>query len=383
MRSLRTSLIALGLVLNPAIATAQSLVVSSTSLTFTSVADSATPFVPQTIQLTSTGANVPFTVLNSNFYGNGSVSPWVTPTSGMTPATITFAPPVGTALLGTTNYPIGFLMPGSPIETGTQVEVHITFTAPPPPIVGGLADAASFQTGPIAPGEMVTIFGQNIGPLFDMTKVFQVQGPGTFLFLGPDGGTQVTFYDNNGRAIGNDTGAPIVYAAKGQVNVIVPFEVAGESSVNMVLMHDRVAAPAISLRITDTAPAIFSATGTGTGQGAILNADSRLNSMNNPAPKGSIVQIFAEGGGAWAPPSLPDGQLAYGSGTVVPVAPVSLTIGGQPAQILFAGQAPQLVSGVLQINAVIPQSLGPGPQPVVLSVGSNSNSSQGITVAVQ
>jgi uncharacterized protein (TIGR03437 family) len=64
-------------------------------------------------------------------------------------------------------------------------------------------------------------------------------------------------------------------------------------------------------------------------------------------------------------------------------APVSLTIGGQPAQILYAGQAPDLVVGILQVNAVIPLNISSGPQPVVLTVGSSNNATQGITVAVQ
>ncbi len=58
-------------------------------------------------------------------------------------------------------------------------------------------------------------------------------------------------------------------------------------------------------------------------------------------------------------------------------------IGGLPAQIQYAGAAPNLVSGVLQVNAVIPAGLGPGDQPVVVKVGQNDNSAQNVTVAVQ
>lgn len=68
---------------------------------------------------------------------------------------------------------------------------------------------------------------------------------------------------------------------------------------------------------------------------------------------------------------------------VVPVAPVSLTIGGQPAKIQYAGAAPYLVSGMLQINAVVPDGIGSGLVPVVLTIGQNSNAQQNVTVAVQ
>ena len=67
----------------------------------------------------------------------------------------------------------------------------------------------------------------------------------------------------------------------------------------------------------------------------------------------------------------------------VPLAPVTLSIGGRPGQINYAGAAPGLVFGVLQVNAVVPSGLSAGPQRLVLTVGKNDNSSQPVTVAVQ
>jgi uncharacterized protein (TIGR03437 family) len=65
------------------------------------------------------------------------------------------------------------------------------------------------------------------------------------------------------------------------------------------------------------------------------------------------------------------------------VAPVSVTIGGQPATIRYAGAAPYQVLGIFQVNAVVPEGIGSGPQPIVLTAGENSNSQQQVTVAVQ
>jgi uncharacterized protein (TIGR03437 family) len=67
----------------------------------------------------------------------------------------------------------------------------------------------------------------------------------------------------------------------------------------------------------------------------------------------------------------------------VPQVAVSLTVGGQAANILYAGAAPGQVSGLMQVNAVVPNGIGSGAQPVVLTIGSNNNSQQGVTVAVQ
>jgi uncharacterized protein (TIGR03437 family) len=65
----------------------------------------------------------------------------------------------------------------------------------------------------------------------------------------------------------------------------------------------------------------------------------------------------------------------------LPILPVTLTVGGYPAQILFAGEAPGY-AGLLQINARLPGGFAPtGNVPVVLSVGAAS-SQPGVTIAV-
>jgi uncharacterized protein (TIGR03437 family) len=106
-----------------------------------------------------------------------------------------------------------------------------------------------------------------------------------------------------------------------------------------------------------------------------------VNSVDNPAPKGSAIEIFATSSGLWNRP-VQDGSILLDTLTL-PIAPVSLTIGGQPARILYAGAAPFLISGVLQVNAIVPNNIGSGPQPLVLTIGNNSNAQQQVTVAVQ
>jgi len=159
--------------------------------------------------------------------------------------------------------------------------------------------------------------------------------------------------------------------------------------VNVVLTHDSVATAPFALAIADTAPAIFTTTQTGKGQGAIQNAtgpaSSIANSTDNPAAKGSGIAIFATGGGALNQP-VQDGSIPLNvlePPGYIPAAALSLTIGGQPAKILYAGLAPYEVSGMLQINAVVPAAIGSGTQPVVLTIGDNDNAAQQVTVAVK
>jgi uncharacterized protein (TIGR03437 family) len=106
------------------------------------------------------------------------------------------------------------------------------------------------------------------------------------------------------------------------------------------------------------------------------------------------VTFYATGAGAWNV-AYPDGGLVLASRLgwpplppgfpefVAPLAPVSVTIGGQPARVVAAVAQPMRVSGMLQVTAEIPQGIGSGEQPVVLTIGNNSNSQQWVTVAVQ
>jgi uncharacterized protein (TIGR03437 family) len=66
----------------------------------------------------------------------------------------------------------------------------------------------------------------------------------------------------------------------------------------------------------------------------------------------------------------------------VPLLPVAALVNNQPATIVFYGEAPGLVSGVMQVNLVIPPNTPSGPASLAISVGSVS-SQAGVTVAVQ
>ena len=64
-------------------------------------------------------------------------------------------------------------------------------------------------------------------------------------------------------------------------------------------------------------------------------------------------------------------------------ASVEVTIGGRPAQIQYAGEAPGLISGIAQINAIVPVDADSGVLKVGLKIGDSANDSQSITVAVR
>jgi uncharacterized protein (TIGR03437 family) len=95
---------------------------------------------------------------------------------------------------------------------------------------------------------------------------------------------------------------------------------------------------------------------------------------------GGAIQVFGTGGGAIVGGAM-DGGLAPGAGSLV-TQPVTATIGGVAASVLYAGPAPGQVNGVIQVNLQIPVGLTAGPQPVVITLGTAA-SQKGITVAVK
>jgi uncharacterized protein (TIGR03437 family) len=119
----------------------------------------------------------------------------------------------------------------------------------------------------------------------------------------------------------------------------------------------------------------------GVGQGAILNQDLSLNGALNPAAAGTIATLYATGAGQTDPAGT-DGQVAT---TVLPtpLLPVSVRVGGVNADILYAGAAPTLIAGLLQVDFRIPVTASSGGSvPLVLTVGSAS-SPTGVTLAIQ
>jgi len=229
----------------------------------------------------------------------------------------------------------------------------------------GVLSAASLLTGPVAPGEIVTLFGSGIGPASPQ----QPAASATSTVLG---GVSVLF---------DGTPAPLLYAAINQINAIVPFGIDKRTSTHLQLSQQGQAIADLVLAVADTAPAIFTVDASGTGQGAILNQDGTLNTQSNPADKGSVVVLFATGAGQTDPPGT-DGQIASDV-LPKPLLPTSVQIDNLGAPVLYAGAAPTLVAGVFQVNCVVPVNARSGyTVPIVLTVG-NASSPAGVTLAVK
>ena len=184
--------------------------------------------------------------------------------------------------------------------------------------------------------------------------------------------TQV-FFDN--------VPAPMIFAVSGQIGAVVPYSVAGRPSTQVLVAYRGQVTNVITLPVAETAPALFTLSSTGRGQGAILNQNGGVNSRSNPADRGSFVALYATGEGQTDPPGV-DGQLAIDT-LPKPRQDVSVKIGGLDAEVVYAGAAPSLVAGAMQVNVQVPQGSNPGDAvPIVLAVG-RTVSQPGVTIAVR
>ena len=165
-----------------------------------------------------------------------------------------------------------------------------------------------------------------------------------------------------------------------QINTVVPFSISGTTA-HVQIMYQGQPSASATVPVQAASPAVFSVTGNGGGQGAILNQDGSVNSPNNPAAPGSVVALFATGAGATTPAGA-DGTLTSAP-YPTPNLPVSVTINGETAQVIYAGAAPGLVAGVLQINVVLPADiLAATYDQIVVTVGDFSSPSA-VTLTVQ
>lgn len=229
----------------------------------------------------------------------------------------------------------------------------------------GVLNAASLLAGPVSPGQIVTLIGSRIGPLSATTPV---EGP-TSIALG---GTAVVF---------DGSPAPLLYADPNQINLVVPYAVAGRSSSRLEIRREGEAVAAISVPVTESAPAIFTLEASGGGPGAVLNQDSSVNSGDNLANVGDVVALYATGAGLMTASRL-DGQVISGP-PAFPLLPVAVRIGEVQAEVLYAGDAPGLVSGLIQVNCRVPDGAPRGLSIALLMTVGQQTSQRGVTMAIR
>ena len=159
--------------------------------TMTVVFHAGDPMSAQSVSLgTLGGASAAFSV--------SADASWVTvaPNAGSAPAAIMVAVDP-TSLTAGAHY--ASIVVSTPAAANGHMSIPVTvFVRTPNPVIQSVQNAASYTSGPVAPGEAVVIYGSYLGPLF-LTSGTAVKGIQTNSL----GSVQVTF---------NGIAAPILYA---------------------------------------------------------------------------------------------------------------------------------------------------------------------------
>jgi len=256
------------------------------------------------------------------------------------------------------------------IDTGNERVRKISGSPPSQaPVISaaGVVNAAG-GTGPtIAPGEVISVYGSNLGPASGWFN-----SPDNNVFPSVAGYSRLLF---DGHP------APILVATANQINAFVPYNILPGKVTSVQVEADGVLSDSIRLNIAKAAFGLFTANNSGAGQGAILNQDTSYNSASHPAERGSIITLYGTGEGLTMP-TLPDGALVLSTPYSKPEGPVTVMIGGQSSEVLYAGAAPFLATGIMQINARVPAGIAPGDAPIVVSIGGLSTT-RPVTVAIR
>jgi uncharacterized protein (TIGR03437 family) len=252
-----------------------------------------------------------------------------------------------------------------PCEDGFVARVDFTGATPPPPLL--VVNFGSLLETPVAPAEIVTLFGTNIGP--DSPAILQL-----------DSSHQITTVLEGTRVLFDGVASPLIRVDSGQITAIVPNSVSGRAHSQVMVERNGVATASATVVVDVASPALLTVNASEPGPCAAINLDGTLNSPSNPAPAGSIVSLFLIGAGATGEP---DGALATKASNLSPspVVVVGIGVTAALADVLYAGPSPGLTLALTQINVRLP-STASGQVPVfVLDNGLSSQYGAMISVS--
>ncbi len=246
---------------------------------------------------------------------------------------------------------------GASVATVLQSSVEAPPNVMPPNIVAVTGSATTgVASGQISPGEIVTIWGAHLGPPAPVVANPSGQPAAFPMTLG---GVQVLV---------GGVAAPLLYVSDEQINAIIPFGVA-QNTTTLIVTSNGSPSNSARLGVVEATPGVFTSGSAWQNYpiAAALNQDGSINSASNPAAAGSIVSIFATGLGALTTQPT-DGSLMVG-----PVLPslgtqVLVGSGAQFLDILYAGPAPGEVAGVMQVNFRLPSTVTGAPS-IIMFVG--------------
>ncbi len=291
--------------------------------------------------------------------------------------------------------------------------VEATFGGPPGPSISenGIVNGASFSAGQaIAPGSIISVFGDNIGVRVTSQGLDVFSEQATTIPLPLDlGGASLSiggkpapifFVGGQEPAASTESGTAVPQGfVSGQVNAQTPWDVS--LGVQDVVFTQRsgteeIQSPPSQVAVALVSPALFTFDfGAGRAVGLNVKADPNDDVINGsiaqpvgdfpgvatqPAKLGGVVTLFANGLGPVDPEAQTGNNSLDALRSVTNL--VRVFIGNAEAQVLFAGLSPQFV-GLYQINILIPVGALPGDAvPIRINQG-GLQSRPDVTIAIR
>ena len=215
--------------------------------------------------------------------------------------------------------------------------------------LGSVVSAASYQAGlggVVAPGQIVVLFGNEIGPAQLTTLRLTADGKVDTVLAGV-------------RVLFDGVPAPLLYVSAKQISAVVPYGVPVNGRTVAQVDYQGLRSNPLVLWVAPALVGAFSQDSSGRGPGAILNQDGTVNSPSNPAERGSIVVLYGTGEGRTQPEGV-DGKVTT-EPLPRPVLRIFAQIADRATEVIYAGGAPGLVAGVLQMNIRVPETSPIGP----------------------
>ncbi|MGD0869187.1 MAG: hypothetical protein ABSB88_06535 [Bryobacteraceae bacterium] len=224
-----------------------------------------------------------------------------------------------------------------------------------PPSISKVVSAAD-GSAPVAAGELISVYGSQMSPVNIATS--QIPLPTAL---------------GESCLVVNGTPIPLLFVSSGQINAQLPFNLAGNAT--MSIHTPAGISNNYNFTINGAAPSIFMSgtAGPETGLATVVRADDgQLVTPTNPIHYGDTIVIYLTGMGTISP--------AVSAGLAAPMSPLSfvtdaptLTLGGSPLTLLYAGLVPGYISGLYQINATVPFGVTQGLSiPLVINQGGGS-----------
>jgi hypothetical protein len=164
------------------------------------------------------------------------------------------------------NAPDGLSAPVRPAVRNSGTYNRMIVSTAQLPTITAVVNAANLQSGPVSPGEIVTVSGAGLGPSM---PAGQAGKPAAF------GGVQVLF---------DGTRAPLTYVSATRINCVVPYQVRGERNTHVQVSYQGQTSGLFRLTTIAANPALFTANGSGSGPAAALNQDLSYNSPSIRPP---------------------------------------------------------------------------------------------------